>query len=54
MKKIKSLNHFQKGVLIFMITMTLVFAVVYPITGRYIGWIVLTIMALVLFIMGLQ
>jgi hypothetical protein len=30
MKKIKSLNHFQKGVLIFMITMTLVFAVVYP------------------------
>ena len=38
MKKIKSLNHYQKGVLIFMITMALVFAVVYPMTISQVGF----------------
>jgi len=38
MERIKSLNHFQKGVLIFMITMTLVFAVVYPTTISQVGF----------------
>lgn len=32
MEKIKSLNRYQKGVLIFMIAMALVFAVIYPMT----------------------
>lgn len=32
MEKINSLNRYQKGVLIFMIAMALVFAVIYPMT----------------------
>ena len=38
MGKIKSLNCYQKGVLIFMITMTLVFAVIYPMTISQVGF----------------
>lgn len=38
MQKIKSLNSYQKGVLIFMITMALVFAVVYPMTISQVGF----------------
>ena len=38
MEKIKSLNCYQKGVLIFMITMALVFAVVYPMTISQVGF----------------
>lgn len=38
MRKIKSLNWYQKGVLIFMITMALVFAVVYPMTISQVGF----------------
>lgn len=38
MEKIKSLNRYQKGVLIFMIIMTLIFAVVYPMTISKVGF----------------
>ena len=38
MEKIKSLNRYQKGVLIFMIAMALVFAVVYPMTISQVGF----------------
>lgn len=38
MEKIKSLNRYQKGVLIFMITMALVFAVVYHMTITQVGF----------------
>ncbi len=38
MEKIKSLNCYQKGVLIFMITMALVFAVVYPMKISQVGF----------------
>ena len=38
MGKIKSLNCYQKGILIFMITMTLVFAVIYPMTISQVGF----------------
>ena len=38
MEKIKSLNPYQKGVLIFMITMAFVFAVVYPMTISQVGF----------------
>lgn len=38
MERIKSLNRYQKGVLIIMITMALVFAVVYPMTISRVGF----------------
>ena len=38
MEKIKSLNRYQKGVLIFMIAMALVFAMIYPITISQVGF----------------
>lgn len=38
MEKIKGLNPYQKGVLIFMIVMTLVFSVVYPVTISKVGF----------------
>ncbi len=38
MEKIKSLNCYQKGVLIFMITMVLVFAVIYHMTISQVGF----------------
>ena len=38
MEKIKSLNRYQKSVLIFMIAMALVFAVVYPMTISQVGF----------------
>lgn len=38
MEKIKSLNRYQKGVLIFMIAMALVFAVVYLKTISQVGF----------------
>lgn len=38
MKRIKSLNYYQKGVLILMITMALVFAVVYSVTISRVGF----------------
>ena len=38
MEKIKSLNHYQKGVLIFMIAMALVFAAVYSMTISRVGF----------------
>ena len=38
MEKIKSLNRYQKGVLIFMIAMALVFAVIYPMTISQVGF----------------
>lgn len=37
-ERIKSLNRYQKGVLIFMIAVTLVFAVVYPMTTSRVGF----------------
>ena len=38
MEKFKSLNRYQKGVLIFLIAMALVFAVVYPMTISKVGF----------------
>ena len=38
MEKIKSLNRYQKGVLIFMIAMALVFAVIYPMIISQVGF----------------
>ncbi len=38
MEKIKSLNSYQKGVLIFMIVMALIFAVIYPVTISRVGY----------------
>ena len=38
MGKIKNLNKYQKGVLIFMIVMTLIFAVIYPKTISRVGY----------------
>ncbi len=38
MERIKSLNCYQKGILIFMIAMALVFAVVYPLTISKVGF----------------
>ena len=38
MERIKSLNRYQKGLLIFMITMTLLFAVIYPKTIARVGY----------------
>lgn len=38
MKRIKSLNHYQKGILLFMIAMTLVFSVLYPMTILRVGF----------------
>lgn len=38
MEKIKSLNSYQKGILIFMIAMVLVFAIVYPKTISKVGF----------------
>ena len=38
MGKIKSLNNYQKGVLIFMIAMALIFAVIYPMTISRVGY----------------
>ena len=38
MKRIKELNSYQKGLLIFMIAMTLLFAIVYPITISKVGY----------------
>lgn len=38
MEKIKSLNRYQKGVLIFMIAMALVFALIYPMTISQVGF----------------
>lgn len=38
MKKIKSLNRYQKGILIFMIVMALIFAVIYPVTISKVGY----------------
>ena len=38
MEKFKSLDRYQKGVLIFMIAVTLVFAVVYPMTTSRVGF----------------
>lgn len=38
MEKLKELNHYQKGVLIFMIVMALVFAVIYPMTISRVGF----------------
>lgn len=38
MERIKSLNRYQKGILIFMIAMALVFAVVYPFTISKVGF----------------
>lgn len=38
MKRIKNLNRYQKGVLIFMTAMVLVFTVVYPITISQVGF----------------
>ena len=38
MERIKSLNRYQKGVLIFMLTLALVFAVVYPMTISQVGF----------------
>lgn len=38
MEKTKELNHYQKGVLIFMIVMVLVFAVIYPMTISRVGF----------------
>ena len=38
MERIKSLNNYQKGVLIFMTVMTLIFAVVYPMTISRVGY----------------
>ena len=38
MEKIKSLNGYQKGLLIFMTVMTLIFAIIYPITISRVGY----------------
>ena len=38
MKKIKNLNFYQKGILIFMIVMILIFAVIYPKTISKVGY----------------
>ena len=38
MQRIKALNGFQKGILIIMIVMTLVFAVIYPMTISKVGY----------------
>lgn len=38
MERIKGLNRYQKGVLIFMIAMALVFAVIYPMTISQVGF----------------
>ena len=38
MEKLKELNHYQKGVLIFMIVMALIFAVIYPTTISRVGF----------------
>ena len=38
MEKIKSLNSYQKGILIFMIAMTLFFSVIYPTTISKVGF----------------
>ena len=38
MGKIKSLNGYQKGILIFMIVMALIFAVIYPVTISRVGY----------------
>ena len=38
MEKIKSLNGYQKGILIFMIVMALIFAVIYPVTISRVGY----------------
>lgn len=38
MEKIKSLNSYQKGVLLFMLAMTLVFSVIYPMTISRVGF----------------
>ena len=38
MDKIKSLNNYQKGILVFMIAMALIFAVVYPKTLSKVGY----------------
>ena len=38
MDKIKKLNRYQQGILLFMIAMTLIFAVIYPITIRRVGF----------------
>lgn len=38
MERIKSLNRYQKSVLIFLITMALIFAVVYPVTISKVGF----------------
>lgn len=37
-RKIKSLNRYQKGILIFMIVMILIFAVIYPTTISRVGY----------------
>ena len=34
MERIKSLNIYQKGLLVFMTVVTLIFAIIYPITRR--------------------
>ena len=38
MKRIKDLNRYQKGLLIFMIIMTLLFAIIYPMTISRVGY----------------
>lgn len=38
MERIKGLNRYQKGLLIFMVVMTLVFAVIYPRTISKVGY----------------
>ena len=38
MERIQGLNRYQKGLLIFMIVMTLIFAVIYPITISRVGY----------------
>ena len=38
MDKIKSLNNYQKGILVFMIAMALIFAVIYPKTLSKVGY----------------
>ena len=38
MERIKGLNRYQKGLLIFMIVMVLIFAVIYPVTISRVGY----------------
>lgn len=38
MERIKDLNRYQKGLLIFMIVMTLLFAIIYPVTISKVGY----------------